>query len=317
MGNKINSNHYVWILVIQISSLDLVHAEDTTNTKQGISLPEIFISSDSEGLKVSKFNASYLPIYNHGDSNSGIKLQHSNFNQQSWSTSANQLTFVSKSLDPIATQGYQIYLGVNQINGKSIITSDSQYSFELQTKTKVELILNRDRVETQKSLENDISYTMLALNVDHEISKNLTAVGMIGNMSFSDSNSRPFIRLKLIADVMPDYGINFQLRFRQYHSTDINVQRNYFNPEDYHEAMALIGFRQWIQGWVLTGSLGYGKQKIDNEKYTKTRQIDFSMTSPVNDRIFLRLRLGFNQSAGFQGPDYSYKYLMEELTFSF
>ncbi len=295
----------------------MVFANELTSIKSGITLPEIFISSDSESLVIRKFSTALTPIYHHGDFNSGIRLQHNDYEQQSWGSSGRQLTLFAKNIEPKNALGYAINFGVNEINGKSIITSDSQYSFELSNKTRLELILNRDRVETQKSLENNISYTMFALNVEKEVFKNITLVGMFGNMNFSDSNSRPFVRIRLVADVIPEYGINFQLRYRKYHSTNINVERNYFNPEDYQETMALLGFRKRIQGWMFAGTAGYGQQQIDRQQYTNTKLLDLSVTSPIQDSIFFRAKVGFNQSAGFQGPDYIYRYFMQELIFSF
>lgn len=317
MGNKIKIKHYIGFIFLTIYLSNLVFAEEVMPTKQGITFPEVFISSDSENLNVRKYSTAYMPVYQHGDLNSGIRLQHLDFEQQSWGASGKQLSLFAKNIDPKTALGYSINFGVNDIHGKSVITTDSQYSFELESKTRVELILNRDRVETQKSIENNISYTMLALNVDQEIFKNLTAIAMVGNMNFSDSNSRPFVRLRLVADVIPEYGINLQLRYRRFHSTDINVERNYFNPEDYQETMVLLGFRKRIQGWMLAGTAGYGQQQIDYQQNTNTKLLDLSVTSPIQEGIFFRAKAGFNQSAGFQGPDYYYRYFMQELIFSF
>jgi hypothetical protein len=158
---------------------------------------------------------------------------------------------------------------------------------------------------------------MFGANIEQQVFSRLSAMAMIGDQKFSDSNSRPFVRAKIVADVLPDYGINFQLRYRKFHSTDINVDRNYFNPEDYQETMAAIGFRKKIKGWMYAGTLGFGRQHIDSIPSTQTKLFEFNATSPFVGDIFFRTRMGYSQSGGFQGPDYSYKYLMEELIFSF
>jgi hypothetical protein len=57
------------------------------------------------------------------------------------------------------------------------------------------------------------------------------------------------------------------------------------------------------------------KYPIITDKATKL--LELNATSPFVGDVFFRTRLGYSQSGGFQGPDYSYKYLMEELIFSF
>ncbi len=292
-------------------------ADETTIKGQGLVLPEFFISSDSEKLSIKKASLGYLPFYEHGDSNTGIKLQNNQFHQDSWSIYSNQISFITKEINSKTTLGYLVNLGVNQLEGKSIITIDSQYQFKLFDKTSIELILNRDRVETQKALENNTFFTMAAINIEQEIRSDLRAMLMIGEMKFSDGNSRPFLRARLIADVLPDYGVNLQLRYRQFHSDDIDVERNYFNPEDYRETMLVIGYRKRFEGWNLAGTLGVGRQEIDNLNSTQTKLIEFNATSPFVKNIFFRTRLGYSQAAGFQGADYSYRYLFEELIFAF
>jgi len=292
-------------------------AGDETNWKQAISIPEILISSDSEGFETRKISLGYLPFYEHGDRNIGLKLENKAFTQSDWSTHSNQISFVNKAINPRTGLGYSVNLGVNNLGNQTLVTTDSQYSFRLADKTKLEFILNRDWVETQKSLDQHIHYTMIGANVEQEIISRLSAMLMVGDMVFSDSNSRPFIRAKLVADVLPDYGLNVQLRYRKYHSTNLDVERNYFNPENYQETMVAIGYRKRVKGWILAGTLGLGRQYIDETPSTQTKLLELNATSPFVGDIFFRTRMGYSQSGGFQGPDYTYKYLMEELVFTF
>lgn len=312
-----NPRYFLHLFLMFISFNQALKADDETVWKQGITLPEIFISSDNEGFNTRKIGTSYLPFYEHGDRNSGVQLQYSHYRQDHWSASSNQVAFISKAMNPRTALGYSVNVGINELDGHSLLTTDSQYGFSLFEKTRLELVLNRARVETQRSLDNDVYYTMVGANLEQQIFSRLSAMAMIGDMKFSDSNSRPFVRAKIVADILPDYGINFQLRYRKYHSTDINVDRNYFNPEDYQETMAAIGFRKKIKGWMYAGTIGIGRQHIDSTPSTQTKLLEFNATSPFVGDIFFRTRLGYSQSGGFQGPDYSYKYLMEELIFSF
>jgi hypothetical protein len=42
-------------------------AEEVTPSKQAISIPNAYIASDSEGFSTYKYNAGYLPLYEHGE----------------------------------------------------------------------------------------------------------------------------------------------------------------------------------------------------------------------------------------------------------
>ncbi len=136
-------------------------------------------------------------------------------------------------------------------------------------------------------------------------------------MYFSDTNTRPFFRLNLIYDVLPEYGVNLQLRYRQYRDTNTAVANNYFNPNQYHETMFAVGMRRMVEGWRLAGTAGLGSQTINSDGSTGTQLLEFSATSPAVSNIFFRTRIGYRKAAGFQGPNYTYSYFMEELIIPF
>jgi hypothetical protein len=141
---------------------------------------------------------------------------------------------------------------------------------------------------------------------------------MAGNMYFSDTNTRPTVKAKLIYDLMPEYGLTGQLRYRQYRDTNTNVVNNYFNPSDYNETMIALGARKRISGWMLSGTVGVGRQTVNQDPSTTTQLYELAATSPVasNDYYF-KTRAGYGKSAGFLGPNYFYRYVMEELIFPF
>lgn len=54
-----------------------------------------------------------------------------------------------------------------------------------------------------------------------------------------------FLGVKGIYDLIPDYGVTAQLRYRQYHDSNINVTNNYFNPKTItYEGMFALGIRK-------------------------------------------------------------------------
>jgi hypothetical protein len=286
-------------------------------SQQAIGLPLSFISSDSEGFNAYKLGGKYLPLYQHGDNYTGLSYQYNKYTQNQWSAEANQYGITSKSLDPKTALGYIVNINANNLNGYTLLTTDSYFGFNATDSTRIEAFISREWVETQNSLNNGIYYTLGGISIEQRIVEGLSGVITGGNMYFSDSNTRPFIRANLIYDILPEYGINVQARYRQYHDTNTNVVNNYFNPNNYNEGMLAIGMRRYIQGWMLAGTLGLGMQRVNSDPSTGTQLLEFNATSPYVGPAFFRTRLGYRKSAGFQGPDYSYTYFMEELIIPF
>jgi hypothetical protein len=45
--------------------------------------------------------------------------------------------------------------------------------------------------------------------------------------------------------------------------------------------------------------------------------LEIEAISPILNKVFLRAKAGYSDSAGFGGPDYSYKYFQADIIFSF
>lgn len=307
------------LLIIPV--LFTVHAnaeEETEQTKQAISVPNVYFGSDSEGFSTYKYKAGYLPLYEHGEKYTGISYEHNYFTQGSWNSTGEQYTLLTKAINPRTALGYNLNVGYNTENGHQLVTTDSNYGFRVADSTKAEVILNRDRVETQNSLNNGIYYTLGGVSIEQQILERLSAVIMGANMYFSDTNTRPTVRAKLIYDLVPDYGLTAQLRFRQFRDTNTNLPNNYFNPSNYSETMIALGMRRRIEGWMLSGTAGLGRQTVSQDPSTTTQLYELAATSPIasNDYYF-KTRAGYGKSAGFLGPNYFYRYVMEELIIPF
>ncbi|QWD61868.1 hypothetical protein [Polynucleobacter sp. MWH-UH25E] len=295
----------------------LVIAQDD-QTVQALSIPNAYIASDSEGFSTYKYRAGYLPLYTHGEKYTGISYQHNYFTQGSWDSSAEVYTLLTKAINPRTGLGYNLNASYNLQNGYRLFTTDSTYGLRVTDSTVVEAFVNRDRVETQNSLNNGIYYTFPGISIEQQLLERLSVVLMGGNMYFSDTNTRPTVKAKLIYDLVPEYGVTAQLRYRKYRDTNTTVANNYFNPTEYSETMIALGFRKFMSGWMLSGTAGVGRQTISQDPSTTTQLYEFAATSPVNSKdYYLKTRLGYGKSAGFLGPNYFYRYLMEELIIPF
>ncbi len=313
-------SRYFIVLCLLLSATIAAQAEeqnDSTNWRQAILIPSFFGMADSEGFSTYRYKTGILPLYEHGDRYTGVEYQRNQFSQNGWHSFANETRIVTKAINPRSGLGYNLNLGYNRENSFGLLTTDSQYSLSLTDKVNAELMVTRDRVETQNSINNNVYYTMTGASLEYKPFERLTLIGMGGDMFFSDTNTRAFMRLKAVYDLIPDYGVTLQARYRQYHDSNVNVTNNYFNPEDYYEGMLALGIRKRINGWILNGTAGLGQQGINDQSTTTTQLLEAGATSPISGNLFFRTRLGYGKSAGFLGPDYSYRYFMEELIYAF
>ena len=170
---------------LMISILFTSHAnaeEETEQTKQAISVPNVYFSSDSEGFSTYKYKAGYLPLYEHGEKYTGITYQHNYFTQGGWSSTGEQYTLMTKAINPRTALGYNLNIGYNTENSHQLVTTDSNYGFRVTDSTKAEVIVNRDRVETQNSLNNGIYYTLGGVSIEQQVLERLTTILMGANM---------------------------------------------------------------------------------------------------------------------------------------
>ncbi len=287
------------------------------NPSLAISAPDVFVSSDSEGFLTRKAGAGLYPWYEHGDRHTGLQLQRNTYSQAGWRAQGESVSVVHRDIHPRTAMGYQIKAGVDQIHSRQTLVLDGSYSLALTPATTAEFTASRERVETQEALRDGLTLTSAGAGLWHQVSEQLNAGGMLQVMNFSDGNTRTQVRLRAVYDLLPEHGVTLQARYRGYRASDTQVTRRYFNPAEFGEAMVAVGVRRRIEGWVLRGALGLGRQQVNDDTSTPTQLAEVSVTSPVAARVFWRARAGYNRSSGLQGPDYRYRYVMQELFASF
>jgi hypothetical protein len=294
---------------------NLTHAQN--NDYWGLLSPTISTYSDNDQFKAVKAGIGLLPLYKDGQHFTGIQALHHSYKQDEWKKDASQVSLVSESIDPKNGLGHKVNLGLNQLGNHTLVNADMNYTMSLREGTNAELFYNRDWVETRRSLDNGIKYDYYGGSLEQRLSEKWTVIGLLGQHQFSDSNTRNHLRGKLIYDFLPDQGINLQLRHRQYRNSQQEQNGNYFNPNKYQEQMVVVAMRQRVQSWMLSGLIGVGRQKVNEDPRTSTHLYELEANSPITKSIVFKSKLGYGQSATFNGPDYKFKYFNASLIFRF
>jgi hypothetical protein len=288
----------------------------STKNSWGLMAPSIFASEDSEDFHVTKVGTGLLPFYKSGQNYLGIQASTNHYSSPEWAKDGGQASLVQRSINSSTGLGSIASLGVSSLYGRELFIADVTYSAPITKTFSYETFFFRDWVETRNSLTNGISHNYYGGSLEKRIASDWTIIGLLAQQKFSDSNIRNHLRGKIIFDLLPEEGVNLQLRHRQYRNSH-EVTVNYFNPNEYDENMAAMGWRKKVQGWQLSGLVGLGRQKINDDPHTTTKLLEIEAISPIFNKIFLRSKVGYSDSAGFGGPDYSYKYFQSDLIFQF
>lgn len=315
MKNKLRTPALLCAMICAGLTPNLIHAQ--SNESWGLLSPTISAYSDNDQFKSVKAGVGLLPLYKDGQHYTGIQALHHSFEQYEWKKDASQVSLVSESIDPKNGLGHKVNLGLNQMGNHTLVNADMNYAMSLREGTNAELFYNRDWVETRNSLDRGIKYDYYGGSLEQRLSERWTVIGLLGQHRFSDNNTRNHIRGKLIYDLLPEQGINLQLRHRQYRNSRQETNGNYFNPNEYEEQMLAVAMRQRVQSWMLSGLIGVGRQKVNEDPRTSTHLYELEANSPITKSIVFKSKLGYGQSATFNGPDYKYRYLNTSMIFSF
>lgn len=284
---------------------------------QAVYVPSYFKATFGDGLAVNKHKAGYYKTYSDADNYSGYEYGQHRFELGSWTAQGQQLSYVSKSRDSEGTSK-NVTVGVNTLDGASSLwTADTSYAKKLAERTTAEISFARDRVEVQPSLATNVFANNYNASIEQKTSDATRVQLTFGEMRYTDGNRRPLTKMKATYDVLPEYGVNVQLRSRYFRDTNTAVNSGYFNPYRFVENIAAVEVNQTVAGWLVSGNVGYGRQAGGDDPKTLAKAFEFSGTTPLSSDVFVRLKAGYFRSLGYQGPDFIYRYVGEDIVIRF
>jgi len=271
-------------------------------------LGNIDVSSDTDGFHATRVRIGGLYPYGSYLDHFGVAVQTTRYSQSDWSRNAGGVVGLWRDQDRVTLAGINAEAGVVQVAGHTRGVGDVTWGLRPETNTGVELIAAGDLVGTQKAIDRAIAYGFLAASVEHTFAERFTAIGLAGYQSFTDGNDRVHLRARLIWQAVPDYGVNVQLRWRQYESRKEDVDGAYFNPDRYRQWQAALGMRRRVGSWVWTGSLGAGRETINGTDTHPVRLAEIRGEGALTQGLRLALYAIYSRSTGYvDAPDYAYR----------
>jgi len=264
-------------LLMSLSTASLANGldEDQTPSERAAGT-EFFLSDDSEGFQTRKLSAEFLPQYEDADHYLGVRGSAYQYRADDWKRDGQKISFIGRDIESTTANGWTLEAGLFEQGDHTLLTFDGSYRTALAEKTAVELFANRDWVETQPALDAGTNFTFVGAALDQGLGEHVTLGGVAGTQFFSDDNRRDHGRLRLIYQPSLDLGLTLQARYRMYRSSEEDVGREYFNPEDYQESMLALGWRQRFAGWSAGLTAGFGREKINQDPSQSARLFDLT-----------------------------------------
>jgi hypothetical protein len=271
-------------------------------------LGNVDIASDTAGFPATRVRSAGLLPYNSYLDHFGVAVQTTHYSQAAWSRDAGGVVGLWRNQDAKTLAGINAEAGVVQVAGHTRGVGDVTWGLRPAANTGVELIAAGDVVATQKAIERGVAYGFLAASVEHTFVDRVTLIGLAGYQPFTDGNERVHWRGRLIWQVAPDYGLNAQLRWRQYESRMSDVDGAYFNPDRYRQWQAAVGVRRHIGSWTWTGSFGAGRETINGTDTHPVRVAELRTEGALTPRMQLAFYALYSRSTGYvDAPDYAYR----------
>jgi len=271
-------------------------------------LADIGMTGDSERFYSYRARAGGLFGYTSYLDYFGVAAQNTHYVQSGWHSDAQALLGLWRRQDRTTLAGVRAEGGVVQVAGHTRAIGDATWSLRPRPSTGFELIAAGDLVETQAAIDRGIAYGFYGASVDQQLLSRLTAIGLVGYQPFTDGNERVHLRGRLIWDAIPDYGITAQLRWRQYRSSEADVGRAYFNPQQYRQWQVALAMRKRISaGWIGSATVAAGRETINNDTTQPTALAELRAEGPFIKGTRVAFNALYTRSTGYvESPDYWY-----------
>lgn len=267
-----------------------------------------FHSSDNEDLTVTRLAGSYLWDYADIEHYQGLRVERVRFDGAGYAEEENRLYYRFAG-----TRGDLKWNGAIGSNGDSWLGNASVW---LDTEARKELFLERERVESRQALANDVYATFVGGAADFPLGERFTLVTLLGLQDFTGDNLRTHARARLVYALQPDWGLTAQLRTRYWRNSD-PYEYDYFSPDWYGEALAVLGWRRHVGDYQLQAAIGYGRQRASDRDQDAAELLEFGVTSPKRGPWYFKLTGGYTTTPVGTNYAYRYRYVFLDLIRSF
>lgn len=266
-------------------------------------LVDITASGDAGHFDALRLRTGALLSYESPFQYAGVAAQTTSYEQSGWHRDAPAALALWRNQKRDTLAGTIGEAGITRIGRRTRVIGDATWSLRPAAHTGIELLAAGDLVETQRALDRATAYTLLGISAEQQLSKHLTVIGLAGYQHFTDRNARMHLRGRVIWLLVPAQGITAQARWRQYQSNETDVDGAYFNPGRYRELQVAVAIRKRYAGWLWSGTLAAGRERIDGDVEHPTTLAELRTEGTIGKGTRLALHASYNRAAGFALAD--------------
>jgi hypothetical protein len=196
-----------------------------------------------------------------------------------------------------ADKGINAEAGFLQVAGRTRVVGDATWRAQPIASTALSLIAAGDLVPTQAAIDRGVAYGFVGGSAERTLVERVTANGVAGYQTFTDGNERLHVRARVTWQAMPAYGLNAQIRWRQFERLDAASDAAYFNPERYSQLTGVLDVRRQLLGWTVAGAVGAGIETIEGTERRPVRTAELRADGPAIDKLHLALYARYNRAA--------------------
>ena len=257
-----NKHARTWGLLIGLLALACTtqahSAEATATTNSAYVLGGVDVSNDSDGFNEFKPWAQY-----EASSGWGLRAGWQQYRMDGWSENGQNLYVTHDKKSKLWSS--QARLGVNSTGSHENLVGAWDANYQVLPSTAVGLSLDRDIVNSRRSLQQGLTATSALGVLDHQFLPRLSVGAAFGSTWFSDDNRRDMLRTRWTFTVSEDQGWYLYALTRHYRNSK-PYNGNYFAPERFREAALGVMWKKAITDHVvLSVNADAGRQYIDGE----------------------------------------------------
>ena len=218
----------------------------------------LVLSHDSDSFDEYRVTVGYT-----GERGFGLSTGAMRYSAPGWS--ANGALLAGTYSEQGKLQQVDASVGVARIDGQDYLVAGVDYLRHWEAGHGLGFGFERNIVNSQGGIEDEILFNSLALVGDYVFSAPFNVGLAAGSTYFSDGNNRPFLRTRWNYAINEDYGLNAYLKTRSYRNSDPD-RPQYFSPEWLNEASLGLSLR-WLaaERVVLSASLDAGMQYTNSD----------------------------------------------------
>lgn len=135
---------------------------------------------------------------------------------------------------------------------------NAEYEYAANEQLTVGVTVDRDVVESDASIRNQVEYLTVGVNSSYQINDAVSVTGAASNTHFNDSNDRLKLNSKVVWTVLPESGVSVYAKIA--YQTDSNGgSKNYTSPERANTILAGAQIRQRYGGALYNASAEMGR----------------------------------------------------------